>query len=173
MDHRLPTEPPGGWAAGFGSIVHVGIVVSDLQAAMEFYWRTLCIGPWEGNTLESPPLVATYCGEPCTFKANIATATVWPVAIELIQPVEGQSSYRTFLETKGSGVHHVAIMVPSLDEALTSFKEQGIPVLQTINGTGKAGTGRQAYLDTEKQFGTILQIVESPIESVARWVYPE
>jgi hypothetical protein len=173
MDHRLPTEPPGGWAAGFGSIVHVGIVVPDLQAAMEFYWRTLCIGPWMGNTLESPPLTTTYCGETCTFKALIATAEAWPVAIELIQPLEGRSSYHTFLETKGQGIHHVAMLVPSMDEALASFREQGISVLQFIKGTGKAGDGCQAYLDTERTFGTIIQLVESPIEQVARWVYPE
>jgi methylmalonyl-CoA/ethylmalonyl-CoA epimerase len=166
-------EPPGGWAAGFGSIVHVGIVVPDLQKAMEFYWRTLCIGPWLGNTLESPPLDATYCGEACTFTARIATAEAWPVAIELIQPLEGKSSYHTFIETKGPGVHHVAMLVPNLDEALANFKEQGISVLQSMYGTGKDGAGRQEYLDTERQFGTILQLVESPIDSMAQWVYPE
>jgi methylmalonyl-CoA/ethylmalonyl-CoA epimerase len=154
-------------------IDQVCIVVRDIQAAMERYWRTMGIGPWKVRTSGAPPMTATYHGRPSSYKAKIAMAQAGSVILELVQHLEGESIYRDFLEERGERVHHFGIYVPNLDEALAPFLARGVAILQSGDGSGSKRDGRFAYLDTEATLGTILEVIQAPSERPApEQVYP-
>ncbi len=158
---------------GINHIDHVCIVVRDIQAAMERYWTTMGIGPWKIRVSSSPPSKGHYHGRPCTYSARIAMAQAGPVALELVQHLEGESIYRDFLAERGEGVHHFGIYVPNLEEALAPFRERGIGALMGADATGLKGDGRFVYLDTEPLLGTIVELVQLPsVRGVREETYP-
>lgn len=163
-------EKKGAWMEAtdlsVGQIGQVGIVVRDLQAAMDGFSRTLGIGTWRIFTNSAPPLKCVYRQKAVNYKVRVALANSGPVTIELIQYLEGDTIHRDFLDTGREGVEHLGIYVPDLDKALAYFKKQGIGELQSADGLGVKGDGRYVYLDTEATLGTILELIQVPSERV-------
>ena len=61
-----------------------------------------------------------------------AECHVGPVDVELIQPHDGPSIYKEWLNQHGEGVHHVAVTRPTLAEAEETkewFARRGMSVL--------------------------------------------
>ena len=91
-----------------GDIYQIGIVVKDIQRAVERYWKTLGVGPWRIYRIEPPTLGEVFVrGKPVVISIRAAFAQSGPVQLELIEPLEGPSIYREFLAEKGEGLHHV------------------------------------------------------------------
>lgn len=140
----------------------VGIVVADLERALERYSVLAGVGPWRCWTY-GPESVArlTYRGEPGDYRIRIALSSGSP-QIELLEPLEGASAHREFLDAHGEGLHHVAVFVDSLDAAIESMARAGYGVLQSGHGTGADGSGGFAYFDTERELSLLLEAVEIP-----------
>jgi methylmalonyl-CoA/ethylmalonyl-CoA epimerase len=150
---------------GLGRVGQIGIVVRDIRASIEAYWRTLGIGPWKVYTNGPPPLRnVTYYGRPASYRVRVALAHTETGVVELIQYLEGDSIHRDFLATHGEGVEHLGIYVPNLDEALAPYRSQGLTVLQSADGLGMSGDGRYVYLDTRSSMGTILELIQTPTQ---------
>jgi hypothetical protein len=155
------------------SIGQIGLVVKDLESAMESYWRTAGIGPWSIFTASAPPLSCIYHGHPAKYKVRMATAMSGPVVMELIEYISGDTIHRDFLATGRQGVEHVGIYVADLEEALQPYLDRGIGILQRADGMGVSGDGRYAYLDTEASMGTILELIQSSSKPVPpERIYP-
>lgn len=153
---------------GLGRVGQLGIVVRDIQASMEHYWRVLGIGPWKVYTNGPPPLRnVTYHGRPASYRVRVALAQADSMVYELIQYLEGDSIHRDFLASDGEGIEHVGIYVPNLDDALAGLRNQGLSVLQSADGLGAIGDGRYAYLDTRAILGTVLELIQAPSQRVA------
>ena len=134
--------------------VQVCVVVKDLQKSMERYWN-LGIGPWAIYTFQSPELSnTTLHGKPAKYSMKIAVAMIGNLMWELVQPLEGPSTYKEFLEQKGEGVHHVQLAVDNFDQTIAALEKKGIGVLMKGDWKGLS----YAYLDTEKELGAILEI---------------
>ena len=160
-----------GMPESLGRIGQLGIVVRDIQASMEHYWRVLGIGPWKVYT-NQPPRV-TYHGRPASYRVRVALAQTDTMVYELLQYLEGDSIHRDFLEDHGEGIEHVAIYVSNLDESLARLRSQGLTVLQSADGLGASGDGRYAYLDTRSTLGTILELTQTASQRLApEFVYP-
>ena len=95
---------------------------------------------------------------PYSFKAAMAKTgnTLW----ELIEPVDGPSIYKEFLDAHGEGLHHVLVEHDTLDfeQAIQKFTERGCPVLME----GRMGEVRFAYLSTEGPLKTVMEVVYRP-----------
>jgi hypothetical protein len=52
------------------------------------------------------------------------------VQLELVQPVEGPSVYRDWLEEHGEGLHHLNFLVDDVDQAVAALAKQGFPSMQ-------------------------------------------
>ena len=142
-------------------VLQVCVVVKDLQAAMERYWNILGIGPWRIQTFKPPDLTnPTVRGKPQPYTMRLATAQIGPVQWELIQPLEGPSIYKQFLDEKGEGLHHVAVAVDDYDQAVSAFAKQGIGIL--MSGVFRGST--YAYMDTEKALGMVAEIYKRPAD---------
>jgi 4-hydroxyphenylpyruvate dioxygenase-like putative hemolysin len=63
-------------------------------------------------------------------------AKVGELEFELIQPLEGESPQKEFLDRKGEGIHHLAYDVENLEEEVTKLTKQGFNVLRNGNWQG-------------------------------------
>jgi methylmalonyl-CoA/ethylmalonyl-CoA epimerase len=82
--------------------------------------------------------------------------------LELIQPLDGQSLYSEWLSERGEGLHHLAVVVGSLDETIAALEKAGCANIQSGHGFAPDGKGGYAYFDTTDVLGFILEAVEMP-----------
>jgi 4-hydroxyphenylpyruvate dioxygenase-like putative hemolysin len=141
----------------FNRVDQVGLVVKDLQKSMEHYWNDFGIGPWDIFTFEAPLIQdMTIRGKPADYRMKLALTRLGKLTIELIQPLEGNTTYKEFLEEKGEGIHHLGVFVEDMDEGIARLKEQGIEVIQS----GRFPDGGYAYMDTEERLGAIFELIQ-------------
>ena len=159
---------------GRAAIGQIGLVVRDLERAMEMYWETAGIGPWNVYTTGAPPLSCIYRDQAANYKIRLATTSSGHLQMELIQYLSGDTIHRDFLALGREGVEHVGIFVPNLEEALQPYQDRGIGILQRADGLGVKGDGRYAYLDTESTLGIILELIQSSSQpQPPERIYPE
>src|SRR5215210_2740527 len=103
-------------ASAIGSIDHVGVLVRDLDRAMEHYTSDLGIGPWVVYTI-SPDWVRdmTVRGKKQGYVYKIALCQVGTMLYELMESVEGPNIYEKFLKEHGEGVQHLGYFVEDID----------------------------------------------------------
>lgn len=155
-------------------IDQVALVVENLDEAVRLYWDRFGVGPWIIYTYQ-PPLVKdmTYRGRRHDYRMRLALAHMGDVMIELIQPLSEENVYTEHLRRKGPGLHHIGVVVPSVDAAVAQAEAAGVALLQSGRGYGKNGDGAYAYMDTEDVLGMIVEFIEFPKERVAPdAVYP-
>lgn len=141
----------------------IGIVVKDVQKAVEYYTRVFGLGPWE---IRDVALGSDRCwvrGKPFTIKSHPDAFTqLGPLEIELVQPPE-DGIHRWFLDEKGEGLHHICFRVDSdtYDAWMDHLKEQGIPILMNVVFDHPEGPIRAAYIESDKTGGVLFEFVES------------
>ena len=139
-------------------ISQIAVVVRDIDDALEKYTRVLGWGPWNVYEHKPPSLHGTYLHEePTEYTMIGAEAHVGPIVVELLQPVEGPSIYKEWLEEHGEGLHHIAVMRPTPEESEETrqhFADAGAPVLME----GRLGDSIHFYyLDTEPLLKVIFE----------------
>ena len=138
-------------------VCQVGVVVKDIDKAVNYYSSVFGIGPfrfverhYEGVTIRDR--------NDASYSVRVATAPMGQVDFELIQVTEGESIHLEFLEKRGEGLEHLGFRVPDLDAEIERFKKCGIDVLQSVRRPG----GGYAYMDTEKIGGIIFELIQQP-----------
>jgi len=160
MDTEGHREPLPFLTAG---VAQIGVVVKDLDAAVEQYWKLFGIGPWQFYTYGKPLVKEmTYRGRPVEYRMRIALANAGPLRIELIQPLEGDTVYAEFVRDHGYGIHHLGILVPDMKAALDQAAQAGVAMTMDGAGFGLDGDGHYAYLDTEERIATTVELIERP-----------
>jgi methylmalonyl-CoA/ethylmalonyl-CoA epimerase len=97
-----------------------------------------------------------FLGNPSPATAKLIIFNMGQVAIEIIEPIGGPSTWREFLESHGEGVHHIAFTVPDAAHAAGELSKKGIPTVQS----GVFEGGKYIYVDGEKELGVILELLE-------------
>ncbi|MGH9893650.1 MAG: VOC family protein, partial [bacterium] len=137
----------------------IAMVVRDLDASMKVYYETLAWGPWNVYELGPPELHSTTLhGKPVQFSMLVAQCEVPPgVVIELVQPLDGPSVYKEWLDEHGEGVQHIACRTKTqaeADEFKGKWVGRGVDVLMA----GRIGnTIEFSYLDTQPWLKFILE----------------
>jgi 4-hydroxyphenylpyruvate dioxygenase-like putative hemolysin len=80
--------------------------------------------------------------------------------VEIIQPLEGGSTYADFLDRNGPGIHHVAFRVANFDEVYASLTALGCPVLQEGCGMFRGRMVNMAYIDCTAIGGPVIELGE-------------
>jgi len=144
-------------------IAQIGILVTNLEQAVELYWHTLHIGPWQFYTYQKPLLkrMSLY-GKPAEYSMRIALANFQSMRLELIQPLEGDSIYKDFIEQHGYGMHHIGIVVDEIHVAIKQAQSLGFNVIMDGSGFGVDGDGHFAYLDSQDTFGILFELIQRP-----------
>jgi methylmalonyl-CoA/ethylmalonyl-CoA epimerase len=131
-------------------IHHIGIGVPDLAKSMEFYCAVLGVESVE--LVEWPEL-----------GLRAAVIRVGKAVIELIEPVSPRGAIAEDLASqvskRGSNVHHLAVEVDDLDEALSRLTAAGIELVD--EAPRSVAGGRIAWLRSNPAPGALIELVES------------
>ncbi len=129
-------------------INQVAVVVRDIKAAAESYWKILGIGPWSIFDWEAPLVYdRTYYGKAAWAREKIALAQMGDVQIELVQPVDGDSIYQDWLDEHGEGLHHMNFLVDDVDQTVKALAELGFPSIQSGRFEPRDQNGAYNYVD--------------------------
>ena len=138
-------------------VEQIGIVVKDMDQAIDYYSSTFGWGPFHVMDFEMKG--ATYRGQICDCRLKIGFYHADPVEIELIQVLEGDTPHTEFLRERGEGLQHLRFSVDNLDDMLAKLAKQGIkPVFQ--HSYPEIGISF-AYLDTDKIGGVMFELIET------------
>ena len=135
----------------------VGVVVRDIDRAVEFYER-LGVGPFvEGpsaHTLERK----IYGQDAPDVKVKGLITQMGPIEFELLQPVAGRGIQAEFLEKHGEGVVHLCAHTDDLDRDVADLTALGYRVISS--GLLDDG-GKFAYFDTREVGGLVLELFQT------------
>ena len=113
-------------------INQIAIAVYDLELVAQNFWDILGIGPWKVYKWEAPHVYnRTYGGEPAWSREKIALTQVGDLQLELVQPVDGPSIYRDWLEEHGEGIHHFNFFVDDWEGTVENLTKEGFKSIQS------------------------------------------
>lgn len=145
-------------------LLRLCIVVRDYRASAEEFSRFFGIRKWEVRRFDKRRISNTMVhGAHTDHEFISAVGSANGVALELVQPNQGESLFSEFLERYGEGIHHLLTNICSLEEfnlARARLESHGVEI-------GQSGTidGATEYfiLDTAQLFaGPRVQIVCPP-----------
>lgn len=125
-------------------IAHVGVAVTDLDAALAFYRDVLGLTPHPTEEADGAAIVSLPFGES---------------EVELLAPIRTDSPIARFLERRGPGIHHICYRVPDLDAALESCRAAGYRLVDDVPRIGAAGR-RIAFVHPKATAGILLELTE-------------
>lgn len=146
---------------GTHMLAQVGFIVKDVEAAKK-KWAAF-LGVEVPPTQPSGDYAITqtqYKGESAPEAAcKMAFFDVGPgLQLELIEPNEQPSTWRSFLEEHGEGMHHVAFQVKDSKACVASAEAAGLKLVQ--RGLYGDGSGEYNYLDAP-ELKCIVELLES------------
>jgi methylmalonyl-CoA epimerase len=126
-------------------IDHLGIAVRSLDAALDFYERQLGFSASTRETVEQE-------------KVNVAMLPAGGPRIELLEATTPDSVIAKFIETRGEGIHHVALKVPDLGAIVDRLKSQGARLLNDP----RPGAGGHVYVFVHPAStgGVLLELIQ-------------
>ncbi len=125
-------------------IAHVGIAVSDLDAASAFYTTILGLEPHAPEVADGATIVSFPFGE---------------AEIELLAPRDPDSPIARFLAKRGPGIHHICYRVPDLDAAIEACRAAGYRLIDETP-RGGAGGRRIAFIHPKSTAGILLELTD-------------
>jgi methylmalonyl-CoA/ethylmalonyl-CoA epimerase len=122
---------------------HIGIMVSDLDAALRFYTGTLGLtaGPIEHR--EEPPI------RRCCLQLG-------DVELELIEARDRDQTMMRVLAHREPGIYHLGLRVDDVDAVTAALRERGVPL---AGDTREGGDMRIQYLHPDAAQGTLIELV--------------
>ena len=127
-------------------IDHIGIAVRSLSDALKTYRDVM------GMTVSGYDDVADQ-------GVRVAMLPAGDSRIELLEPLGDNSPIEKFMAKRGEGIHHIAIAVDNIEEALARFKAAGLRLIDETPRTGAHGT-RIAFIHPSSNNGVLLELVE-------------
>jgi methylmalonyl-CoA/ethylmalonyl-CoA epimerase len=147
---------------GTAPVHQIGIVVASCDESVARYTAMFGYAEWRRSTFGREDVQRmTLRGEDASYSMRLAFAGTSP-ELELIEPTCGTSLYGEWLEARGEGLHHLAVVVASLEEAIETMERAGFANIQSGHGFAPNGQGGYAYFDTVGALGFILEAVEMP-----------
>ena len=139
--------PTGLGAFVYPKLSHVGIVVANMdEADRDVTSRFGLPRVVRRDTLHFTD--ALYRGTTISFAAVFGYVEMGNTSLELIQPIgNGASPYREVLVERGEALHHIAYVVPSIDQRLRAARQANAPVSVVLDGKIPGGQGRFVYVD--------------------------
>jgi len=137
-------------------VEQIGIVVNDVDKAIEFYTSVFGWGPF--RVVESDIKGFSYRGKIGDARLKTALAKSGPVEIELIEVLDGETAHTDFIKEKGEGLHHLRFRVNDIDGIIAELAKDGVKPVMAKNFE-EFGISF-AYLDTEKTAGVMVELIE-------------
>lgn len=126
-------------------IDHLGIVVRDIQEALQVYETALGLPLKE--IVEVPDQ-----------KVQVAFLPIGESSVELVQPTSDDTGIAKFLEKRGEGIHHICIEVDDIEAALSRLKAHEVQLIDEVPRQG--AHGRVAFVYPKAMHGVLIELVE-------------
>jgi len=130
----------------FKKIDHLGIAVEDLQEAVRLYRDILGL---------------EYAGEEVVAEQKVKTA-FFPLgenSIELLEPTSPDSPIAKFMEKKGAGIHHIALRVDDVAQAIAEMKAKGMRMIDEVPRNGAHGA-KIAFIHPKSTPGVLVELCQ-------------
>ena len=128
---------------------HVGVAVKSLDEAVKVYRDAL------GFELKGVHVLKER-------KVKVAFfSTGNDAQIELLEPLGSDSPVAKFLETRGEGIHHIAVKVDNLEAVLDRLKQKGVVLVDEKPRDGAEGK-KIAFVNPKSTKGVLLELVQLP-----------
>lgn len=140
-----PTDPPTNL---FTAIDHVGVAVTDLDAAIAFYRSTFGM-----------ELVHEEVNEEQGVREAMMAVGASGSCIQLLAPLTPESTIASFLDRNGPGVQQVAYRVQDIEAVSTTLRQRGMRLLYDEPRRGTAGS-RVNFVHPKDAGGVLVELVE-------------
>ena len=127
-------------------IDHVGVAVRDIQAALRFFQDNFGAPPSEVAELDDQGVRATL-------------VQVGQTRLELLEPLNENTTVGRFIERRGEGLHHLALNVDDISGKLRILEARGVELLDRQPREGLSGD--IAFIHPRAVFGILTELVQS------------
>ena len=128
------------------TIDHIGIAVRSIDETLGLYRDALGLDPVSRTVVEHE-------------RVEAAVLPTGGGRIELLQPTSDDSVIARFLRRRGQGVHHVALRVDNLEEAIETLRNSGRRLVTDRIQIGAEGY-RYVFVHPGSAGGVLLELVE-------------
>lgn len=128
-------------------INHVGIAVTSIDETLKIYTDVL------GLKLKDIEIVADQ-------KVKTALIPVGESLIELIESTDPEGTIAKFIESRGEGLHHIALEVSSIDKTLAEMVGKGVAMIDT-KPRGGVEKSKVAFMHPKGTKRVLIELVES------------
>lgn len=129
-------------------IDHVAIAVNDVMEAATIYKKALGADTVEYETVESEGV-------------KVAIIRMENGRVELMQPTNDASPIKKFLDTRGPGLHHIALATPDIHGEVDRMKtDANVRFLGDVRD-GSEGT-KVTFIHPKSLCGVLAELCEHP-----------
>jgi methylmalonyl-CoA epimerase len=129
-----------------GKIDHIGIAVKSIDEKLAFYNELLGL-VYEGSE------------EIAAQKVKTAFLKVGESNLELLEPTSPDSAVAKFLESRGEGIHHIALAVNNIEQKIEDLIQKGVRMIDEKPRIG-AHNKKIAFIHPKSTGGILLEICE-------------
>jgi methylmalonyl-CoA epimerase len=108
-------------------INHIGIAVNSIEEAVKLYTELLGLKLQDIEVMEEQ-------------KVRTAIIPVGESKIELTESTDPEGVIAKYIEKRGEGMHHLALEVSNIREALETLEKKGVQLIDKVPRTGAEGT---------------------------------
>jgi methylmalonyl-CoA/ethylmalonyl-CoA epimerase len=127
-------------------IEHIGIAVSDLEKAIDFYQKVLGLQCYKIEEVSDQ-------------KVRTAFLMVGNTKIELLQSTDPEGPIGKFIEKRGEGIHHIAFAVEGIRDHLAHAEAMGVKLIDASPRKGAEGLDI-AFLHPKSASGVLIEFCE-------------
>jgi len=133
----------------YRGVQHIGVAVRNLEASLAA-WETLfgaSAGPIEVNPEGGVRLAVL------SFEEG--------PEVELVTPLDGNSTVARFLERRGEGLHHLALEVDDIEAAMAELRRNNVELVTETPQSGMGGS-RVVFVHPRSLNGVLLELRQAP-----------
>ncbi|BCU69523.1 methylmalonyl-CoA epimerase [Stygiolobus caldivivus] len=133
------------------NIDHIGVVVENIDKAIEFYTTKLGMKLVHREDLQDRGI-----------KVAFLTGTHGETAVELLEPINHEDMNNTvakFLKSRGPGLHHLAVKVENIEKSLKDLESNGLQLVDKAPRPGARGH-LVAFVHPKSVMGVLLELVQ-------------
>ncbi len=128
---------------------HIGIAVSDLEAAIKHYSQTALT---EITLRERLPEQGV----------ELVFLSTGGAKLELLTPLSDSSTLARFINKRGPGLHHICYKVDNIVSELSRLESLGAKLIDSSPRHG-AGGNKIAFISPSSFFGVLTELCEYPL----------
>jgi methylmalonyl-CoA epimerase len=127
-------------------IDHIGIAVKSLAGAVKVYEDLIGLKVSGYDQVDDQGV-------------KVAMLPIGESRIELLEPISEESPIQKFMTKRGEGIHHIAVQVDNIQEALDRLKAAGARLIDSTPRKG-AHDSLIAFVHPASTNGVLLELVQ-------------